>query len=195
MLNRSRLASKMTTQGRRRLESTLKWICYALLFTAIFLYSTTISANTVKPRLFIPAALCIAMWEQELPSAFTGTAAGFMMDAAMAKLFGFNAFILTVVCMFVSLLFLYWLRQTFFNALWLSAAAILIQGLLDFLFFYAIWGHDNVGWLLLHNILPSMGFTLLLTCPLYLLIKIIKKHFNPPEKQRIEETSEDIVRE
>lgn len=192
MRNNRRVLSK---PERRNL--IIKWALYLLLLILIFVYSTTqyTHSSIPKPLLFLPLALCISSQESEMPSAASGLVCGFFMDAACNKLFGFNALILMTLCLFTCLLFLYLLRQNIINVLMLSAGAVLIQGSLDFLFFYVIWRYEDLGFLFVRHFLPQMGLTLLMTLPMYFLVRWIGLRFGPVEEHFIEEKSEDIVRE
>lgn len=178
-----------------RVRLILKWLIYAFLAAAAYIYLTTFPGSFAKPLLLVPLALCISMRETELPSALTGAVCGLMLDSACGKVFGYNAFLLMILCMFTSLLFLYLMRQNWINSLMVNAAAALLLGILDFFFYYGIWSHANVELLLVRNVLPAAVLTVLASAAVYVVIKIIDKRFGVQEQHYIEEKSENIVRE
>jgi len=178
-----------------RLRIILKWFLYALLISISYVYMTGTVVNLPKPLLLIPIALCISMHENEMTASIVGLICGFMLDSACGKIFGFNAFLLMVFCMFTSLLFLYLMRQNIINIIAITIAATLIQGTLDFFFFYAMWGYDSVGLVFLHNIIPSMIFTIISSVFIYFIVKFIFSKCSFSEENFIEEKSENIVRE
>ena len=92
------------TLKEKRRNLIIKWLLYLLVMAASFLFMTV--TDIVVPLFHIPIAICIAIYEKnELTASFIGLLCGLLTDVACGKLFGFNGFMLTVVCMFVSLLF------------------------------------------------------------------------------------------
>ena len=93
------------------------------------------------------------MFEDVLPSAMFGMAAGFLWDISSDKLFGFNALILMLGCMLISLLCIYYLHTKVLNSLLFCTVVLLVQGFLDYIFYYAVWSFDN-AWLVLVSNIP-----------------------------------------
>lgn len=178
-----------------RINFILKWILYALLIIISYVYMTSSIGHLNKPLFLIPIALCIAMRESEMTASIVGLICGLMLDSACGKVFGFNAFLLLILCMFTSLMFLYLLRQNIINIVLITIGATLIQGSLDFFFYYAIWGYENVGVIFWRSIFPSMIFTIISSGFIYLIIRFIASKFSVQEEHFIEEKSENIVRE
>lgn len=176
-------------------NKALKWVSYVVMMAVVFVYSTTPITGLPKPLLFIPLALAIAMREQEIPAVAAGLAAGFMMDVACDKLLGFNAFLMAVFCLITSLLFLHLLRQNALNLWWISVIATLLQGSLDFLFFFAIWRQPDLAFIFFKTFLPSMAITAVLSPLIYLAVKIVHRIFSPPQERHMEEKNENISRE
>lgn len=180
-------------QVRRNL--IIKWTLYVLMALVALLIMTVQKKTTATALLLIPVALCITMKERhEIVSSLVGMVCGFMLDAACGKLFGFNAFLLMVMCMFSSLLFLYLMRQNIVNILIINTTAVIVQGLLDYFFFYGMWGNADNDFIFVHFYLPSMIFTVIAGPVVYILVHLINRKFGPREEYFLEEKSEDIVR-
>ncbi len=152
---------------------TLQWLLFAVLIWLAFITST--AGSTLKPLLLIPLALCISSHTGEIQAMAVGMVCGLLLDISCGKLLGYNAVLLVICCVAVSLLYNYLLRQKLINILMLSAVCVLAQGYFDFLFYHAIWEHENVIMVYTDIILPSNGLTMLFTIPIYYLIKWIAK--------------------
>ena len=167
----------------------VKWLAYALLIAVCFFAET--SGSYVKPLLLIPAALCISSHTGEIQSAAVGTVCGLLLDIACGKLLGYNAVWLVICCVAVSLLHNYYLREKLLSMLILTAICTTLQGYLDFVFYYAIWGHDDVALVYTHYLLPSGIMTIIASIPLYFLIGSINRRCG---SHRINELEKTVIR-
>ena len=95
----------------------------------------------------------ISMFEGELAGAVIGIVGGLFWDTAADKLLGFNAIIMMVICVSAALLVMYLVRVNVWNALLFVFAGALLQGLIDFFFYYLIWDYDYSYLILLKKIL------------------------------------------
>lgn len=154
---------------RRVMLRIVQWAAYAVL--ALISYFLMTSGSHVKPLLLIPLALCIASHTGEITATAVGVVGGLLMDMACGKLLGYNAVWLVVCCVAVSLLHSYYLREKLLNILALTAVCTAVQGYLDFMFYYAIWGHENVSLVYMHVMLPSGIMTVICTIPIYFLVR------------------------
>lgn len=161
--------NKGFTSSRYIVRQVIKWVVLAL--AALLCYFVMTSGSTVKPLLLIPLAMCVSVYVSEIPAAAVGVVGGLLTDIACGKLLGYNAVWLVVCCVTVSLLHSYYLREKFLNILGLTAVCTVVQGYLDFMFYYAIWGHENVTLVYTHVMLPSGIMTLLCTIPIWLLVR------------------------
>ncbi|MEG0615243.1 MAG: rod shape-determining protein MreD [Oscillospiraceae bacterium] len=189
------MRNKLPLAKRERINGFTKWAFYILIIVISFIYLMLPTNNESKPLLLIPVAICIAMNEKVMTSAIVGMICGFMLDFACGKIFGFNAALLLLLGMGVSLLFILLMRQNILNVLLITLAAAFIQGGLDFFFFYVIWGYDNLGKIFLQNFLPSIIFTTLWAAVYYAAFKAVQTRFAPPNDKHIEEKNDDISRE
>lgn len=178
---------------RRRI--VLKWAFFVIIIILAYLYATVDVGGLPKPHLLIPIALCIAMTQSEMTAAMVGLVCGLLIDAAGGKLFGFNAFLLMAFCMLTALLFLHLCRQNVLNLIWVTFVGTLIQGSLDFFFFYAIWGYDGVARIFSGTFLPSMIFTVVASPIIYFVVKLIEKKFGLRQSYLLDEKADNVTRE
>lgn len=168
------LISQKRQKGRYTVLQTIQWILFGLLAIVCYLLET--SGSCTKPLLLIPLALCIASHTGEIQAAAVGMLCGFLLDLSCGKLIGYNAIWMMLSCVGVSLLYSYLLRHKLVNMLFLTAICALIQGGLDYIFYYAIWGHENVELIFYRVILPSCCMTIASAIVFYFLIhKIAEK--------------------
>lgn len=147
----------------------VQWIVLGLLALAGYFLMT--SGSYVKPLLLIPLALCVSARISEIPATAVGVVTGLLMDIACGKLLGYNAVWMVVCCVAVSLLHSYYLREKLLNILALTAVCTAVQGYLDFMFYYAIWGHENVSLVYMHIMLPSGIMTVIATIPVWFIVR------------------------
>ena len=148
---------------------TVQWFCFA--FLALFFYCIMTSGSSVKPLLLIPLSLCISANVREIPAAAAGVAGGLLTDIACGKLLGYNAIWLVSCCVLTSLLHSYYLRGKLLNILLLTAFCTAVQGYLDFMFYYAIWEHEDVTLIYTHIMFHSGILTMVCTIPIWLLVQ------------------------
>lgn len=172
--------------GKKRvliIKNIVRWLLYYILIFFSFVFMT--SGTMLKPILLIPIAICIAVNNNQLGSAFTAAVCGFLIDISCDRLVGYNAVILTFFCILVSLLFELYLRHRLFNVLIVTAAAAFVQGWLDYKFYYEIWNYDNVSEIFKSVTIPVWIYTVISTVFIYFIIKLInhflmpKEHINP----------------
>ncbi|NLP26126.1 MAG: rod shape-determining protein MreD [Clostridiales bacterium] len=176
----------MKTKSVFRLYAFIRWVFYLLIISTAFISSTI--GTSVKPILLIPIAICISINEgDEMTATITGILSGLLMDISFDKTFGYNAIILIGCCVFTSLLFNHLLRPNVINAFLVCAVLAFIHGILDYLFYYAIWGYENVSKIFFSYTIISWIYTSISTIFIYLLINLIHSKFQPRRIHSIEE--------
>lgn len=164
-----------------QLRSLGKWAIYILLLVLCCALQTMpgfMELFGIKPVLLLPLAVCFSMYEGVMPSAFYSMAAGLLWDITSGKLFGFNGLIFLCAGTMISLLCIYYLRTRIWNAIAFSSALLLVQGSLNYLFYYAIWGHADSGMMYWGKILPTGIYTVLITPLAFLLVRLIENKLN-----------------
>ncbi len=159
----------------------LKWIIYAVILLVLYILQTTpllFQILGIKPVLLVPFAVCLSLFESEKAAAAYAIAAGLLWDISSNKLFGFRAILLMCCCISVTLLVMYLMRNKLINGLFFVLCVMLIIELLDYVFFYVIWGYSNHHLILLNYLLPTLIYTVIITIPMYFLVRKIAAKFN-----------------
>ncbi len=170
----------MMAELNARKKKAIKWLLYILLLFTAFIFQTTVDLFAVfgvKPMLILPVILFVAMFEGERAGAIVGVLGGLFWDVAADKLMGFHAIILLFLTVTVALMSLYLIRVNLWNSILVVLAGGLIICLLDYLFSYLIWGYDHSYLLLLKKILPMVGYTVIVSAPIFWLMKQIHQRF------------------
>ena len=153
----------------------IRWTAYGLL---ILLFSLIQSAPHGLPRimgvlpvLMVPLTVCIAMQVGPVGGASAGIAAGILWDLyASSRLLGFNALLLLAIGCASGLLVRLLIRNNLLSALLLICGALLFQGLADWGFNYLLLRQEQPLYVLLHMVLPSLGYTFVLSPLIYALV-------------------------
>lgn len=162
-------------------KSIFKWILYILLLFLFYILQTTPFFLTfwgVKPVLIVPFAVCVSLFEREVPAAVLGGLAGLLWDFSSGKLIGFNAAIVMACCTAAALLAMYLVRVNWLNAVLICGGTMLLHGLVNFILYYAMWGYSDVLQILLRQILPTVLLTTLISPLMFLLARKIAAKFN-----------------
>lgn len=168
---------------------------YFLLLAVSYIYMTTAPVNLRTPLFLIPTAMCVSMFEEPFESAIFGCAAGLLLDTAQGTMIGLSGIIMLWCCLMASLLFHFFLRRHILSILLINLAAVFIQGMTHYFFYYAIWEYDPSVKIFLGEFLPVMIYTEISVLPLYFIVRFMVKHLGVIVEDYIEEQSDDIVRE
>ena len=114
-----------------------------------------------RPILIIPAALAIAMFETEVPAMAFGIFGGLLIDFGLGYALGFHALFLAVVCYAVSVMSGNLLKTNLLTAMLIAVICIPVLFLLQWVFYYVLFGYSHVSHALVYHYLPRMGYTLL----------------------------------
>ncbi len=144
---------------------TLRWFAYFIELIIFYIVQNTPGLLPeflgARPLLLVSTALSIAMFEGETAGVGVGLIAGLLIDFSAGTILGFHAIVLVILCFFVGLLTMNLIRTNLFTALFVSAIAIPIVYLLQWLFYYAIWDYGDSGYALVNHVLPRMLYTFL----------------------------------
>lgn len=164
-----------------KIRPYLKWTIYYLLLIILYALQTTphlFEVFSAKPILIAPLVICVCMFESVMPSAIFAMFGGLLWDISSDKVLGFNAIIFVLCGVIISLLCIYYLHTKLMNFLGFCASVLILQGLLDYLFYYAIWGYQDAHIVLVSNILPCVAYTTVVGIPVYFLVRFISNKFN-----------------
>lgn len=179
-LNRTKRLSK--TDRLMTVFRTIAYVEIALICQIVLSVGTG-----VKPLLLIPFAIAVSTWSDEVTSACTGMLCGFLIDMSCGRLLGFNAVILIILCTLTSLIYVHFLRRKFINYFFISSIATVIQGLLDYFFFYVLLEYENSVYVLRNITIKSIIMTIISSFFIYFIVNLINKKMKPYQLRTIEE--------
>jgi rod shape-determining protein MreD len=144
----------------------IRWTAYVLELMAVFVLQETPgllpAVRGVRPLAVLPAALSVAMFEEENPAMVFGLFAGLLMDFGYGSILGFHGLLLAVVCRAVSRMVSDLFRTSFLTALLISAVVSAGLALLQWTCFYVLPGYGSVGYALGMHYLPIAAYTFVL---------------------------------
>lgn len=166
---------KRAYQPIERLSSRyLKWAAYGLvILLACILQSLPRlfpAVGGAHPLLVVPVVVCIAMFEGPIGGAAAGIAGGILWDLFSVRLLGYNALMLMMICCFCGLMAQLLIRNNLLSSMLMTAAALLVQGLLDWFFNHVLISQPEPLYALTHITLPNMAYSLILTPLLYWIV-------------------------
>ncbi len=169
----------------RDLNRTIRYLAYTLELLVLFMLQQTPgllpTLSGVRPVLVRPAAVVMAMFEEEVPAMAFGIVAGLFCDFGLSGALGFHALVLGVLCFFVSLLVQAYMRVNMVTAvltgLWTMAVTLGGQWLYTYYFHYSL-----PGYALTHHYVPKFFYTMLFVPLLYLLNKGLSEALGAQEK-------------
>lgn len=160
-----------------RQKKVVKWIVYIALLLLFYTLQTTAGLFQIKgirPILLVSMLVSVSFIEEENTACAIGILGGLLWDLSTGKIMGYSAIVLMVLCIAVSLLGQYFFRVNILNVLLLCAGFIFIYYLIDFIFVYAIWGYNGLGYIALNKLFTSI-YTIVATIPIFFIIKKINQ--------------------
>ncbi len=131
----------------------------------------------VRALLLIPAVICIAMFERDLPGMLFGLFAGALWDMNAGGA-SFNAFYLLTVGFICGTLINTIMRNNIITASILAVVFTPIYIVGYWFFHYIVGGLDQAGFMFIRYYLPSIFYTVLLLPPMFIIVRSIEKHFS-----------------
>lgn len=125
----------------------------------------------------IPAVVCIAMFERELPGMFFGVFAGLLWDCVSPVGGNLYAILLAIFAFTCGALITHLMRNNILTALLLSGSASVLHMLLFFLKEYIFSGRFDGAYKLLTFYIPSLIYTMIFVPILYFPIMALEKKF------------------
>ena len=151
-------------EGRYRF---IRYFAYALELLVLYMIQQTPgflpSLFGARPILIIPAVLAIAMFEPEIPAMAFGIFGGLLIDFGIGDALGFHGIMLWVACYVISALSANLLRTNLLTSFLVNTVSLLVIVVLQWLFYYVLYGYDYILYALLHHYLPLIAYSLVLT--------------------------------
>lgn len=177
--------SAMTS--REIFKSIAKWVLFSLVLLVSYTIEVTMPFASWQPYLTLTTAVAVSFFSEELSGAVFAAFAGMMHDLAMGSLFGFTSIWLMPCCLFVTLLVVNLIHRNILNFLWMNLTAVILVQSAELLFKYIIWRNPEIDVVLINYVLPALIATVILSAPLYLIIRQINK------KLGVENNTDDIL--
>lgn len=166
--------------NRRSKIQLIKYILYSFLMIVLYVLQTdpnfTLSSGT-GPVLVLPFAVAVAMFDGQLAGGLFGLFAGILCDTSSSVLFGFGSILYLVICTAVGLLVLYFMQPSLTNSIIFTGSGFAVRLLLEYFFYYAMWGYENSSQILLRHMLPNLLCTLLVTPLIFLAVRRMHRFF------------------
>ena len=172
---------------REIFKSIAKWVLFSLVLLVSYTIEVTMPFASWQPYLTLTTAVAVSFFSEELSGAVFAAFAGMMHDLAMGSLFGFTSIWLMPCCLFVTLLVVNLIHRNILNFLWMNLTAVILVQSAELLFKYLIWRNHDIDVVLINYVLPALIATVILSAPLYLIIRQINK------KLGVENNTDDIL--
>lgn len=161
------------------------WIALinVLLFFTVFIIHYTdiidISIKNANPLIILPLITAFSMFSQPGAAAAAGLASGVLMDSSASGAICFNAIVIMLSAVCVSVCSNNLFNRNIRSAVMLSVLISLIYFLLRWVIFYAFknGAHDNLTYILSYAF-PSILYTNLFIFPFYFLYRYFDKRIN-----------------
>lgn len=172
---------------REIFKSVAKWVLFSLVLLVSYTIEVTMPFASWQPYLTLTTAVAVSFFSEELSGVVFAAFAGMMHDLAMGSLFGFTSIWLMPCCLFVTLLVVNLIHRNILNFLWMNLTAVILVQSAELLFKYLIWRNPDIDVVLINYVLPALIATVILSAPLYLIIRQINK------KLGVENNTDDIL--
>ena len=172
---------------REIFKSIAKWVLFSLVLLVSYTIEVTMPFASWQPYLTLTTAVAVSFFSEELSGVVFAAFAGMMRDLAMGSLFGFTSIWLMPCCLFVTLLVVNLIHRNILNFLWMNLTAVILVQSAELLFKYIIWRNPDIDVVLINYVLPALIATVILSAPLYLIIRQINK------KLGVENNTDDIL--
>ena len=168
-------------------KSIAKWVLFSLVLLVSYTIEVTMPFASWQPYLTLTTAVAVSFFSEELSGVVFAAFAGMMHDLAMGSLFGFTSIWLMPCCLFVTLLVVNLIHRNILNFLWMNLTAVILVQSAELLFKYIIWRNPDIDVVLINYVLPALIATVILSAPIYLIIRQINK------KLGVENNTDDIL--
>lgn len=172
---------------REIFKSIAKWVLFSLVLLVSYTIEVTMPFASWQPYFTLTTAVAVSFFSEELSGVVFAAFAGMMHDLAMGSLFGFTSIWLMPCCLFVTLLVVNLIHRNILNFLWMNLTAVILVQSAELLFKYIIWRNPDIDVVLINYVLPALIATVILSAPLYLIIRQINK------KLGVENNTDDIL--
>ena len=156
-----------------------KWAVFSFMLLFFYVLMRAGIFGLWQPVMLIPLCAAVSMYEDELSSCIFALFCGYMNDIASGYVFGFSAVWLMSVCVVSSLLVRNLIRVNLVNFLIISAAAVVTEFSMYYLFNIVLWNIPKGEVILTASVIPTAAATIVLSPAVYYLVRMIEQRFSP----------------
>ncbi len=177
---------------REKMRSFARWGLYSAMLLLFYLFETNPIIPRFCPLLIIPLATAVAMFEGDLAAGIFGTVCGLMLDMANGvTVIGFSSLWLLCLCPVVSLLSRFWVRVGSVSHLIMNTAVTVIMAFMDMIFLHWVWEGQDSLISFKKAVMPSYGAAIVLSVPVFLMVRFISCHMRPTQEQRLRSSADN----
>jgi len=132
----------------------------------------------IRATPLIPAVVCVAMFEREVPGVLYGLFAGLLWDASSASGGSFNAILLAAAGFACGTLITHLMRNNLVTALLLCSVSVTVHNVAYWAKIYVLGLGGNGALSLFTYYIPSCVYTMLWLPVFYFLVRAAMKRFN-----------------
>ena len=163
-----------------------RYFSYCLEILVLFMLQETPGlipeAFGQRPVFLIPAVLCIALFENELPAMAFGALAGLLIDSGISGVLGFHGLMLAVCCYFISAMAANLIRTNFLTALLVCAVGSTLVMVLQWVFYFWLAGYEFPDYAFVNYYLPRLAYTSIWTPVTYYFNRALALFLRPREE-------------
>lgn len=174
---RYRISAKEDLSRSEKRVRLFKWLTFSFILLLFYVLMRAGVFSFWQPVFLIPFAVCVSMFESELPSCVFALFCGYMIDIAYDNIFGFSAVWLMAVCVGASLLVRNLIRVNIINCLILCGIAVFLEFSMSYLFNVVIWNVAHKEVILTSSVIPSAIATFFVSPAVYFTVSVIEKRF------------------
>ncbi len=145
----------------------VRYLGYTIEIVVLFVLQETPGLfpelSGARPVAVIPAVLCIAMFEKETPALFFGLLGGLLIDFGAGSVLGYHGLLMAAACFAVSLMAANLFQTNFLTAFLTCTVAGASMTVLEWVFFFVLYGYAYPAYALRAHYLPIYFYTLALT--------------------------------
>ncbi len=162
----------------------LKFFTYAMIVFGAYILQTTpglLEFCGIKPIIVLPLCICIAVFEGEFVGGLFGFFMGLFCDSSSEIVFGFNALIYLVFCVFAGLAAIYVFRRSTMNVMLLCLGAVFLRSVIEFFFAFVLYEYEGLVPYFYTVIAPQIVYSAIFAFPACELIRWLHRKFEPEE--------------
>ena len=170
----------------------MRFLKYTLYIIIVMLAFIIQSVPCLMPEicggravLLIPAAVCIAVFEDDITSMIFAVICGYFTDCSYSGTVGFYTVCLVVICYIISVLTYEYIQTNIITVLCVSFFAVSAVITMQFMLYYLAKGYDCAWQFFLKHYVSRMIYTFAFVPVFYGIIRLLNSTFHFPHSKLI----------